>query len=92
MLWQCSLRADPLENTRPAVTDRRYSGVFQTFKPSGGMLLALGVNSASRSPLVSCPTLLLAMGRLAGTPSPGPPRLKKAPAAVHPLPQGGEKL
>jgi len=30
---------------------------------------------------------------LAGTPSPGPPRLKKAPAAVHhPLPQGGEGI
>jgi penicillin amidase len=27
---------------------------------------------------------------LATTPSPGPPWLKKAPAAVHPLPQGGE--
>ena len=27
---------------------------------------------------------------LTGTPSPGPPRLKKTPAAVHPLPQGGE--
>jgi hypothetical protein len=26
------------------------------------------------------------------TPSPGPPRLKKTPAAVHPLPQGGEGL
>ena len=24
------------------------------------------------------------------TPSPGPPRLGKTPAAVHPLPQGGE--
>ncbi|SPE29447.1 hypothetical protein SBA2_450063 [Acidobacteriia bacterium SbA2] len=24
------------------------------------------------------------------TPSPGPPRLMKTPAAVHPLPQGGE--
>jgi len=24
------------------------------------------------------------------TPSPGPPRLKKTPAAGHPLPQGGE--
>ena len=26
------------------------------------------------------------------TPSPGPPRLMKTPAAVHPLPQGGEGL
>jgi hypothetical protein len=30
--------------------------------------------------------------RVGGTPSPGPPRLKKAPAAAHPLPQGGEGL
>ena len=29
-------------------------------------------------------------GRRLVTPSPGPPRLKKTPAAVHPLPQGGE--
>ncbi len=28
----------------------------------------------------------------ARTPSPGPPRLKRAPAAAHPLPQGGEGL
>jgi hypothetical protein len=30
--------------------------------------------------------------RVGGTPSPGPPRLVKTPAAVHPLPQGGEGL
>jgi len=29
---------------------------------------------------------------LGGTPSSGPPRLKKTPAAAHPLPQGGEGL
>jgi hypothetical protein len=29
-------------------------------------------------------------GRRLTTPSPGPPRLKKTPAAGHPLPQGGE--
>jgi hypothetical protein len=55
---------------------------------------------------VSCPALLLTTSSLAGTPSPGPPRLKKTPVAVHPprflgsdgphrgpeigLPQGGE--
>jgi hypothetical protein len=32
---------------------------------------------------------VIAMGRRA-TPSPGPPRLVKAPVAFHPLPQGGE--
>jgi len=37
--------------------------------------------------LVWCPILELTIG---GTPSPGPPRLEKAPVAVHPLPQGGE--
>jgi hypothetical protein len=37
---------------------------------------------------VSCPMLLLSTGSLAGTPSPGPPRLEKTPAAVHLLPQG----
>jgi hypothetical protein len=31
-----------------------------------------------------------AQGGTALAPSPGPPRLEKAPAAVHPLPQGGE--
>jgi dTDP-4-amino-4,6-dideoxygalactose transaminase len=40
--------------------------------------------------LVSCPALLLTTSSLAGTPSPGPLRLKKTPAAGHPLPQGGE--
>ena len=40
--------------------------------------------------LVSCPALLLTKSSLAETPSPGPPRLKKTPAAGHPLPQGGE--
>ena len=49
--------------------------------------------------LVSCPVLLLTTSSLAGTPSPGPLRpapegaglrLKKTPAAGHPLPQGGE--
>ena len=34
--------------------------------------------------------LLLTMSSLPETPSPGPPRLKKTPAAVHPLPQRGE--
>jgi len=34
--------------------------------------------------------LLSITSALARTPSPGPPRLKKTPAAVHPLPQGGE--
>ena len=29
-------------------------------------------------------------GRRPTTPSPGPPRLKRTPAAVHPLPHGGE--
>ena len=38
--------------------------------------------------LVSCPTLLLTTRAIAATPSPGPPRLVKAPAARHPLPQG----
>ena len=28
-------------------------------------------------------------GRRPTTPSPGPPRLKRTPVAVHPLPQGG---
>ena len=43
-----------------------------------------------------CPTLSAAgcelqTGRLRlATPSPGPPRLKKTPTAVHPLPQGGD--
>jgi hypothetical protein len=41
---------------------------------------------------VSYPTLLLTTSSLQGTPSPGPPRLKKTPAAVYPLPQGGEGL
>jgi hypothetical protein len=41
-------------------------------------------------PLVSCPALLLTTSSLARTPSPGPPRLKNTPAAVRPLPQGGE--
>ena len=40
--------------------------------------------------LVSCPALLLTKSSLAGTPSPGPPQLKKTPAAGRPLPQGGE--
>ena len=31
-------------------------------------------------------------GDARATPSPGPPRLKKTPAAGHPLPQGGEGL
>jgi hypothetical protein len=43
-----------------------------------------------RSELASCPALLLTAGSLGETPSPGPPRLKKTPAAAHPLPQGGE--
>ena len=40
--------------------------------------------------LTSFPALFLAGRSPAGTPSPGPLRLKKTPAAVHPLPQGGE--
>ena len=40
--------------------------------------------------LVSCPTLLLTKSSLERTPSPDPPRLERAPAALHPLLQGGE--
>jgi competence protein ComEC len=40
--------------------------------------------------LTSFPALLWAGRSPAGTPSPGPLRLKKTPAAVHPLPQRGE--
>ena len=40
--------------------------------------------------LMCCPGLLLTTSSLAGTPSPGPRRLTKAPAASHPRPQGGE--
>jgi hypothetical protein len=32
----------------------------------------------------------VARGKSPATPSPGPPRLKKAPGAAHPLPYGGE--
>ena len=38
----------------------------------------------------SCPTIMLTITTLPGTPSPGSHRLVKAPAAGHPLPQGGE--
>jgi hypothetical protein len=34
-------------------------------------------------------TLLTSEGHKVATPSPGPPRLMKTPAAGHPLPQGG---
>ena len=37
------------------------------------------------------PGSFLGEGNPAGTPSPGPLRLEKAPAAVHPLPQGEER-
>jgi hypothetical protein len=48
------------------------------------------ISEVSAVVLVSCPTLILTVTTLQGTPSLGPPRLKKAPAAGHPLPQGGE--
>jgi hypothetical protein len=38
---------------------------------------------------LTTPCRFASNARLA-TPSPGPPRLKKTPAAGHPLPQGGE--
>ena len=62
------------------------SGIFSAVK-----LGWLDLCGASRD-LVSCPALLFTTTGLAGTPSPGPPRLTKAPAAAHPLPQGGEGL
>jgi hypothetical protein len=45
---------------------------------------------SSGSPL-SCPTLMPTISSLVGTPSRVAPRLKKAPAAADPLPQGGER-
>src|SRR5208337_3653425 len=58
---------------------------LQTFSPGNNL-----VRWEEELPVVSCPALLLPTSSLAGTPSPGPPRLKKTPAAVRPLPQGGE--
>jgi competence protein ComEC len=52
-----------------------------------GLVLSILVAALA---LTSCPALFLAGRSPAGTPSPGPLRLKKTPAAVHPLPQGGE--
>jgi penicillin amidase len=64
--------------------DRPYE--VPTIPGWGAVNKALGHGDA----LALYPALMLTTRTSARTPSPGPPRLKKTPAAVHPLPQGGE--
>jgi hypothetical protein len=81
--------------------DEMGEGVFDLEIPVNYRLAprihSVGVNGFRRYAPVVFPErwsftghCLIGIGRLISTPSPGPPRLMKAPDAVHPLPQGGE--
>jgi hypothetical protein len=72
-------------------TQRRVSfRLAMGMRPTQGdlALIAYSTDVLLRLPTRVIPSPLAVI--LSVTPSPGPPRLKKTPAAGHPLPQGGD--
>ena len=66
---------------------RNKAGMYMKTKERGWRMRG----SRERSPDICCaPSAFCFLPSAFTTPSPGPPRLMKPPAAAHPLPQGGE--
>jgi hypothetical protein len=79
---------EELDSRSPAFAEDKLRGNDVTFDAAqrGISLRCLRVMRRTKGRFLAAPSKVKA--RAGGTPSPGPPRLVKTPAAVHPLPQG----